>query len=126
MDRDLSERARRMGSYGYQLTKSRESGNHNIRDTKLALLICRKPAVIPAKIRAPSLMPCRRAAFQARGFELGVNRGQQPIKPFQRGAFAARHQPSGVVTLHLIDEAGQRTVQARDEMLEFLRMRLIG
>ena len=32
--------------------------------------------------------------------------------------------PHSVVTLHLIDEAGQPTVQARDEILEFFRMRL--
>jgi hypothetical protein len=29
------------------------------------------------------------------------------------------------VTLHLIDEAGQPTVQARDEILDFFRARLI-
>jgi dienelactone hydrolase len=34
--------------------------------------------------------------------------------------------PHSVVTLHLIDEAGQPTVQARDEILEFFRMRLNG
>ena len=34
--------------------------------------------------------------------------------------------PHSVVTLHLIDEAGQPTVQARDEILEFFRMRLVG
>jgi dienelactone hydrolase len=33
--------------------------------------------------------------------------------------------PHSVVTLHLIDEAGQPTVQARDEMLAFFRMRLL-
>ena len=33
--------------------------------------------------------------------------------------------PHSVVTLHLIDEAGQPTVQARDEILAFFRMRLI-
>lgn len=32
--------------------------------------------------------------------------------------------PHSVVTLHLIDEAGQPTLQARDEILEFFRMRL--
>lgn len=34
--------------------------------------------------------------------------------------------PHSVVTLHLIDEAGQPTVQARDEILAFFRARLIG
>lgn len=33
--------------------------------------------------------------------------------------------PHSVVTLHLIDEAGQPTAEARDEILEFFRMRLI-
>jgi dienelactone hydrolase len=32
--------------------------------------------------------------------------------------------PHSVVTLHLIDEAGQPTLQARDEMLAFFKMRL--
>ena len=34
--------------------------------------------------------------------------------------------PHSVVTLHLIDEVGQPTVQARDEILDFFRMRLVG
>jgi dienelactone hydrolase len=34
--------------------------------------------------------------------------------------------PHSVVTLHLIDEAGQPTVQARDEILAFFRARLIS
>jgi len=32
--------------------------------------------------------------------------------------------PHSVVTIHLIDEAGQPTAQARDEILDFFRMRL--
>jgi dienelactone hydrolase len=32
--------------------------------------------------------------------------------------------PHSVVTLHLIDEAGQPTIQARDEIIEFFQMRL--
>lgn len=34
--------------------------------------------------------------------------------------------PHSVVTLHLIDEAGQPTIMARDEILQFFRARLIG
>ena len=34
--------------------------------------------------------------------------------------------PHSVVTLHLIDEEGQPTLAARDEILEFFRMRLSG
>jgi dienelactone hydrolase len=33
--------------------------------------------------------------------------------------------PHSVVTLHLIDEAGQPTVEARDEILAFFKMRLV-
>src|SRR5262245_36805916 len=41
--------------------------------------------------------------------------------------FFARHvtTPHSVVTAHLIDEAGQPTVAARDEILEFFRHRLV-
>jgi len=34
--------------------------------------------------------------------------------------------PHSVVTLRLIDEAGQPTVQARDEILDFFRARRIA
>ena len=34
--------------------------------------------------------------------------------------------PHSVVTTHLINEAGQPTVQARDEILEFFKLRLNG
>jgi len=42
--------------------------------------------------------------------------------------FVEKHivTPHSVVTVHLIDEAGQPTVAARDEILEFFRMRLKG
>lgn len=42
--------------------------------------------------------------------------------------FFARHvnYPHSVVTQHLVDEAGQPTVAARDEILAFFRMRLAG
>ncbi|HKV00365.1 MAG TPA: dienelactone hydrolase, partial [Vineibacter sp.] len=41
--------------------------------------------------------------------------------------FFARHVtcPHSVVTVHLIDEAGQPTVAARDEILSFFRRRLV-
>jgi hypothetical protein len=40
--------------------------------------------------------------------------------------FFARHvtTPHSVVTAHLIDEAGQPTIAARDEILDFFRHRL--
>jgi hypothetical protein len=34
--------------------------------------------------------------------------------------------PHSVVTLHLIDRDGEPTCQARDEILDFFRMRLQG
>ena len=37
---------------------------------------------------------------------------------------AAMKMPHSVVTIHLIDEAGQPTVKARDEILDFFKMRL--
>ncbi|WOB05916.1 dienelactone hydrolase family protein [Piscinibacter gummiphilus] len=42
--------------------------------------------------------------------------------PFFRQAVP---QPHSVVTAHLIDEAGQPTLQARDEILDFFRQRLV-
>ena len=41
-------------------------------------------------------------------------------------SFFAKHVPTphSVVTAHLIDEAGQPTVAARDEILDFFRQRL--
>jgi hypothetical protein len=42
--------------------------------------------------------------------------------------FFARHVPTphSVVTVHLIDEAGQPTIQARDEIIAFFRRRLVS
>jgi dienelactone hydrolase len=42
--------------------------------------------------------------------------------------FFARHVPSphSVVTVHLIDEQGQPTIAARDEIIAFLKTRLAG
>jgi dienelactone hydrolase len=48
-----------------------------------------------------------------------ANRDDLP--PFFRDVVGGPHS---VVTVHLIDEAGQPTVQARDEILGFFRMRL--
>lgn len=43
--------------------------------------------------------------------------------PFFKHVVASPHS---VVTAHLIDEEGQATVRARDEILDFLRRRLVG
>ena len=67
---------------------------------------------------------CKAARFAAYEAALG-DRFQPRVLPDS----AARpntvmKNPHSVVTLHLIDEAGQPTVAARDEILEFFRMRL--
>lgn len=69
---------------------------------------------------------CRAARFAAYEAALG-NRFQGRVLPDS----AARpntqmKNPHSVVTLHLIDEEGQPTLAARDEILEFFRMRLSG
>lgn len=69
---------------------------------------------------------CRAARFEAYEAALG-DRFQGRVLPTS----AARpntqmKNPHSVVTLHLIDEEGQPTRAARDEILEFFRMRLSG
>ncbi|WP_219894014.1 dienelactone hydrolase family protein [Aquisediminimonas profunda] len=69
---------------------------------------------------------CRAARFEAYEAALG-DRFQGRVLPDS----AARpntqmKNPHSVVTLHLIDEEGQPTRAARDEILEFFRMRLSG
>lgn len=57
------------------------------------------------------------------GRELNDSGANPEVPPFY-----ARHVafPHSVVTVHLIDEAGQPTLGARDEILAFLRMRLVS
>lgn len=57
------------------------------------------------------------------GRELNDGGANPDVPPFY-----ARHVafPHSVVTVHLIDEAGQPTLGARDEILAFLRMRLVS
>ena len=43
--------------------------------------------------------------------------------PFHRDAVASPHS---VLTVHLVDEAGHPTTQARDAVIDFLRERLVG
>ena len=46
---------------------------------------------------------------------------REKLPPFFRDVVGGPHS---VVTVHLIDEAGQPTVQARDEILSFFGKRL--
>ena len=47
-----------------------------------------------------------------------------PRIPTLRHFSAIRETPHSVVTAHLIDAAGQPTIAARDEILEFFKHRL--
>lgn len=67
---------------------------------------------------------CKAARFAAYEAALG-DRFQPRVLPDSAAKpNTVMKNPHSVVTLHLIDEAGQPTVAARDEILEFFRMRL--
>lgn len=73
---------------------------------------------------------CRAERFAAYAAVLG-DRFEPRVLPDEAAnasvpSFFSRHvtTPHSVVTVHLIDEAGQPTVAARDEILEFFRQRL--
>ncbi|MCR9141058.1 MAG: dienelactone hydrolase family protein [bacterium] len=73
---------------------------------------------------------CRAERFAAYSSALG-NRFQGRVLPDESAnpeppPFFARviRSPHSVVTAHLIDEAGQPTLQARDEILDFFKQRL--
>ncbi len=69
---------------------------------------------------------CKAARFDAYQAALG-DRFQPRVLPDSAAKpGTAMKNPHSVVTLHLIDEAGQPTVAARDEILDFFRMRLTG
>jgi dienelactone hydrolase len=75
---------------------------------------------------------CRAARFAAYASALG-DRFVPRVLPDsaandQLPAFFAAHVPTphSVVTVHLIDEAGQPTIAARDEILAFFKHRLAG
>lgn len=71
-------------------------------------------------------MFCRAARFAAYQAALG-NRFEARVLPDSAAnPDALMKNPHSVVTLHLIDEAGQPTVAARDEILAFFRRRLLS
>lgn len=73
---------------------------------------------------------CRAERFAAYAQALGDRFVERTLPDSAANAdvppFFARHVPTphSVVTVHLIDEAGQPTVQARDEIIAFFRQRL--
>jgi dienelactone hydrolase len=69
---------------------------------------------------------CRAERFAAYSEALGDRFIGKVLPDSAANPDAPLKTPHSVVTLHLIDEAGQPTVQARDEILAFFRARLIG
>ena len=69
---------------------------------------------------------CRAERFAAYSEALGDRFIGKVLPDSAANPDAPLKTPHSVVTLHLIDEAGQPTVQARDEILDFFRARLIA
>ena len=69
---------------------------------------------------------CKAARFSAYEAALGDRFVGRVLPDSAAKPDTQMKNPHSVVTLHLIDEAGQPTVAARDEILAFFRMRLGG
>jgi dienelactone hydrolase len=69
---------------------------------------------------------CRAERFAAYSEALGDRFIGKVLPDTAANPDAPLKTPHSVVTLHLIDEAGQPTVQARDEIIAFFRARLNG
>lgn len=69
---------------------------------------------------------CRAERFAAYSEALGDRFVGKVLPDSAANPDAPLKTPHSVVTLHLIDQAGQPTVQARDEILDFFRARLIA
>ncbi|MEJ6011122.1 dienelactone hydrolase family protein [Novosphingobium aquae] len=69
---------------------------------------------------------CRAERFAAYSEALGDRFIGKVLPDSAANRDAPLKTPHSVVTLHLINEAGQPTVQARDEILSFFRARLIA
>lgn len=98
-----------------------------------ALTMMLEPAVLGPVLCQPSLPPdvfCRAARFEA--YARALSDRFVPLVLFDAAAsrevppFFAAHVPTphSVVTAHLIDQAGQPTIAARDEILVFFQHRL--
>jgi len=69
---------------------------------------------------------CRAERFAAYAEALGDRFEPRVLPDSAANPDAPMKNPHSVVTLHLIDEAGQPTAAARDEILDFFRLRLGG
>jgi len=69
---------------------------------------------------------CRAARFAAYKGALGDRFEDTVIDPAEAAEHPAMKMPHSVVTLHLRDEAGSPTAQARDEIMAFFKQRLLG
>ena len=69
---------------------------------------------------------CQAARFEAYQAALGDRFKGQVLPDSAANPATPMKNPHSVVTLHLIDESGQPTRTARDEILDFFRMRLNG
>ncbi|WP_200961041.1 hypothetical protein [Sphingopyxis sp. Root154] len=67
---------------------------------------------------------CQAARFAAYADALGDRFIGKVLPDSAANPDSPMKNPHSVVTIHLIDEAGQPTVQARDEILDFFKMRL--
>ncbi|NIJ35800.1 dienelactone hydrolase [Sphingopyxis panaciterrae] len=67
---------------------------------------------------------CQAARFAAYEDALGDRFIGKVLPDSAANPVSPMKNPHSVVTIHLIDEAGQPTVQARDEILDFFKMRL--
>ena len=68
---------------------------------------------------------CKAVRFAAYEQALG-DRFEGHVLPDSSALPGAPVRPHSVVTLHLIDREGEPTLEARDEILSFLAMRLHG
>jgi dienelactone hydrolase len=68
---------------------------------------------------------CRDQRFKAFKAALGDRFKPSVLPDSAANPDALSRNPHSVVTAHLIDEAGQPTIKARDEILDFFRMRLV-
>ena len=69
---------------------------------------------------------CKAARFEAYQAALGERFIGRVLPDSAANPDAMMKNPHSVVTAHLIDQAGQPTIAARDEILAFFRMRLLG
>lgn len=69
---------------------------------------------------------CKAARFAAYEAALGERFVGRVLPDSAANPDAMMKNPHSVVTIHLIDEAGQPTIAARDEILDFFKMRLVA